>query len=355
MSIAARRQIEVGNAGPFRARWNNEINLTTRAYSDRGAIRGEPSPTLRLVLGMRKLSLLFLLGLTLELIDAVPTPAHNGRPTHHAEFASIFRMPDALPSAFGPSGAPNNRLFFASNIEKEGASPPEPVPAPVEELDFDEEFEAEFGRPADSKISDPLSGYNRFMTGVNDKFYFWVLKPAAVGYGHVVPRGLRIAISRFFDNLLFPVRFVNNLLQFKFKGAGVELARFGINSTLGLAGLEDPAQEFLALNPHREDFGQTLGYYGVGGGFHLVLPIFGPSNLRDTFGFAADTFLDPLCYVGSCYFGYWEAVLGVRSYKTLNYGSLHIGEYESIKKDAFDLYLFLRDAYEQTRAKAIEE
>ena len=88
---------------------------------------------------------------------------------------------------------------------------------------------------------------------------------------------------------------------------------------------------------------------------HFVIPILGPSNLRDGIGILADLYLDPICYLGLCYAGYWEASMGIRAYDILNYSSLHIGEYESIKKDAIDLYTFIRDAYEQNRRKQIEE
>jgi phospholipid-binding lipoprotein MlaA len=104
------------------------------------------------------------------------------------------------------------------------------------------------------------------------------------------------------------------------------------------------------LQPYPEDFGQTLGYYGVGSGFHIVLPLLGPSNLRDTIGLVADHFLDPISYVEDS-----EVRLVLRAYKQVNQTSLHIGEYESLKKDAVDLYPFLRDSYEQHRNKQIEE
>ena len=223
------------------------------------------------------------------------------------------------------------------------------------ETDFTDEFDEEFGAVGGSEIFDPLAWYNRLMTQVNDGFYFFILKPSALGYRYVVPEGIRLSVNRFFDNLLFPINFVNNVLQLKFSRAGIELARFGLNTTVGIAGFLDPAKHWWNLQPQREDFGQTLGFYGVGGGFHLVLPILGPSNLRDTLGLFGDSFLDPICYLGSCLAGYWEAALGVEIFKTGNDVSLHIGEYESLKKDAVDLYLFFRDTYEQKRKKEIRE
>lgn len=221
-------------------------------------------------------------------------------------------------------------------------------PAATGEEDFD--LEAEFAAESETEIFDPLSGYNRFMTQVNDRLYFWLLKPVAKGYGAVVPEGGRLGIGRFFKNLMMPVRFVNNLLQLKFKRAGTELTRFTLNTTAGVLGFGDPAKKWFALEAYPEDFGQTLGHYGVGGGFHIVLPVLGPSNLRDTVGLVPDYYLTPVGYLDE-----WEAELAVRSFDEVNHTSLHIGEYESLKKDAIDLYTFLRDAYEQSREKRVEE
>ncbi len=211
-------------------------------------------------------------------------------------------------------------------------------------------LEEEFTAGATEPVSDPLIGYNRLMTQVNDKIYFWLLKPVAQGYRAVVPEGARLAVGRFFRNLLMPVRFANNLLQLKPKRAGTELARFLVNTTVGVLGFGDPAANRFGLQAYPEDFGQTLGHYGVGSGFHLVLPLLGPSNLRDTLGLIPDYFLDPVSYIEET-----DVQLAVRAYDRVNYTSLHIGEYESLKKDAVDLYTFLRDGYEQRRNKQIEE
>ena len=218
-------------------------------------------------------------------------------------------------------------------------------PGDEEEFELEDEFEA-----AAEPLIDPLSGYNRVMTQVNDRLYFWLFKPVAQGYRAVVPEEARLAVGRFFRNLLMPVRFANNLLQLKPKRAGTELTRFVLNTTIGVLGFGDPAANRFDLQAYPEDFGQTLGYYGVGSGFHIVLPLLGPSNLRDTIGLVPDYFLDPVSYIEGS-----DARLAVRAYDRVNYTSLHIGEYESLKKDAVDLYTFLRDSYEQHRVKQIEE
>jgi len=160
-------------------------------------------------------------------------------------------------------------------------------------------------------------------------------------------------------NIKFPIRFTNNLLQGKIINASDELGRFIINSTVGVAGLFDPAYEYLHIGAHNEDFGQTLGFYGVGSGFHIVLPFLGPSNVRDLIGLTVDSYSSPLIYQNNL-----EKFripknnlesLGIYGVETINKTSLNLGAYESIKKDAMDLYPFLRDAYEQKRISDIKE
>ncbi|MFH2133386.1 MAG: MlaA family lipoprotein [bacterium] len=221
-----------------------------------------------------------------------------------------------------------------------------------EELD---EFEAEF-EAAKQEVSDPLEGYNRAMTTFNDRLYLWVLVPIASGYSAILPEAPRRGVRHFFHNLLYPLRFVNNLLQFKIKNAGEETLRFVTNTTIGILGFWDPAKEWFGLRPHDEDFGQTLGFYGVSAGPHIVLPFFGPSNLRDTFSMVPDNFLDPVGQakpIGQT--DSYVAEYGVRGFDAVNEASLRPGEYESLKKDAVDFYPFLRDSYEQMRNKQIKE
>ena len=237
----------------------------------------------------------------------------------------------------------------------------------VEDEEFDDGFEDEF-ESAEKEIFDPLSGYNTVMTQFNDGFYVYVLDPVARGYEWVMPDLAQRGVKNFFHNLLFPIRFVNNALQLKPINAGEELFRFIINSTVGIFGLWDPAKEWFDLEAHEEDFGQTLGYYGVGGGFHIVLPFLGPSNLRDMFSLYPDMQMDPVYYVENRpynlpkkegeYLGMSRQAVqqsNLLILKTVNQESLRIGQYENLKKDAIELYPFLRDVYEQNRAKLIEE
>ncbi|PLY07578.1 MAG: ABC transporter [Arcobacter sp.] len=220
----------------------------------------------------------------------------------------------------------------------------------------DEGFTEEFAEKPDD--FDPLEPYNRVMTSFNDYVYVNLLTPTAEAYSKVMPKEARIGISNFFHNITFPIRFVNNILQFKFSYALEELGRFSVNSTAGVLGFMDPAKEYLNLEKREEDFGQTLGYYGVGEGFHIVMPLLGPSNLRDRIGSFADGYIAPFSY----YSAFSDKItddffvtIGVSTFESINSTSLNLGQYESIKKDAIDLYPFLKDSYTQIRKKAIKE
>lgn len=198
-------------------------------------------------------------------------------------------------------------------------------------------------------IADPIEAVNRGLFWANDKLYFYLLKPVARGY-RVVPRPVRTSVGHAFSNLAFPVRFVNNLLQLKFRSATIEFDRFLINSTIGLAGLFDPASHIPELRPQVEDLGQTFGFYGIGHGCYLVLPLLGASSLRDGLGSVGDSLLDPLAYTGLTL----AERGGLRAGQTINWLSLDKETYEGIKQDAVDPYLFIRNAYVQRRQAQVE-
>lgn len=202
----------------------------------------------------------------------------------------------------------------------------------------------------DTHVADPLESFNRGMFWVNDKLYFYALKPVARGYGKIVPKTARRCAADFFDNIQFPLRLVNNLLQLKWRGAGVETKRFVVNSTAGVLGLFDPAENKWNWYASDEDFGQTFAHYGVGPGFALYLPLFGPGNLRDAMGKIPAYFIDPVTYVDP-----WYARQGIKVFDTVNYTSLSIGRYEGMKKQSVDPYQFIQDAYQQNRLKKIRE
>jgi len=227
----------------------------------------------------------------------------------------------------------------------------EAAPAPESPPQADAALEEVMPEEADEAvtIADPIEPWNRFMFHFNDKLYFWGLKPLARGYNAVVPEPVRVSVRNFFRNVAMPVRFVNCLLQGKLKGAGIELSRFGINSVIGLAGFFDVAKSRFELSARNEDFGQTLGFYGMDGLMYVVWPFLGPSTVRDTIGFAGDSFLNPLNYIEP-----FEAEIAVKSYERVNSLSLELGNYEEMKKAALEPYIAIRDAFIQYRNEQIK-
>jgi phospholipid-binding lipoprotein MlaA len=199
-------------------------------------------------------------------------------------------------------------------------------------------------------ISDPIEPFNRAMFHFNDKFYFWALKPVSQGYGMIVPEFARISVQNFFYNLRFPMRFASYLLQADLKSSAQELGRFTINTIWGVGGLFDPASDKKLNLPKKDIYlGQTLGAYGIGHGFYIVWPIVGSSSARDSVELVGDYYLYPVSYIQP-----WTTWLSVRGYEVVNYTSLSIGDYESLKGAAIDPYEAARDAYVQYRSKQRE-
>lgn len=200
---------------------------------------------------------------------------------------------------------------------------------------------------------DPLEGYNRAVYKFNDVTDKAIFKPAATVYTKVAPSPIRKGISNFFSNLGTIKTILNDLLQFKFAQAFQDSGRFIINSTFGIAGLIDVAS-MDGIPKHEEDFGQTLGYWGVPSGPYLVMPFIGPSSPRDLLGFTVDTVTtDPATYIHNkgniresnqyrmTYF------LSLRS-ELLNAGDL-------IDQASLDPYAFMRDAYMQRREALVHD
>ncbi|SDE07632.1 MlaA family lipoprotein [Desulfuromonas thiophila] len=205
------------------------------------------------------------------------------------------------------------------------------------------------GELDDAILADPLEPVNRALFWFNDKSYFYLIKPVARGF-RLVPEPLRSGVDRMFDNLKAPLRAVSCLLQWRWRQTGVELTRLLVNSTCGLAGFYDPALNWWDLRKQDEDFGQVLGHYGVSGGCYLVLPLLGPSTLRDGLALLPQSYADPL---------YWmlhrDGLLGCRAGALVNSLSLDADTYESLVREQIDPYLFLRDAYLQRRAAQVRD
>ncbi len=217
----------------------------------------------------------------------------------------------------------------------------------------DEEYddEDEYADEDVELIPDPWIPMNTGFYHFNDKLYFWLLKPVSRGYGFIIPEELRVAIRNVFYNIRFPVRFINCLLQGKIRKSGGELGQFCLNTTVGFLGLANVAANYPALQPSKEDLGQTFAVWGFDNGAYLTIPFFGPSSLRDGLGRVGDTFLDPLWWLIDDIL----ITLAIRAGETVNDVSLRIGEYEALKEAALDPYVMIRNAYVQNRNKLIAE
>ena len=194
---------------------------------------------------------------------------------------------------------------------------------------------------------DPLEIFNRFMFAINDTVDIFILKPIAVTYEFWVPQGVRNSVRNFLRNLRTPVILANDLFQGEMHRAEATVARFFINTTVGLAGLFDIAGDS-GWDYHNEDFGQTLAVHGAGEGFYLVLPLIGPSSARDGAGFVVDHFLDPLTYLAPM-----ETGLGRAGLTAVDFRSRNLELIEDLKRDSIDYYARIRSLYRQRRAHEI--
>lgn len=203
----------------------------------------------------------------------------------------------------------------------------------------------------DVVADDPWEGLNRTLYSVHDVIDRAVLSPVAHGYRAVTPKPVREGLLNFLRNLRGPVIFTNDMLQGEFGRAGVTAARFGVNSTLGFAGLLDPASD-LGMERHSEDFGQTLGAWGVDPGPYIFVPVLGPTTLRDGAGRLVDVALDPLSWTQ------FDNVADVRFARTmvtgLAVGEVALDEVENVRENALDPYISVRTSYDLLRRSAIQ-
>lgn len=207
-------------------------------------------------------------------------------------------------------------------------------------------------------IADPIEPVNRGIFWVNHQFYRYILKPVSRTYDTILPKPVRTGVYNVFDNLEYPVRFVNDLLQWKLQRAGKETGKFVVNSTAGIAGImkvSDRIPELTDVPP--EDTGQTFAQWGIGHGPYIVLPLIGPKSLRETVGFAGDVALSPVTWftfgviggVGSA------TALSVSSPNTARSMNGRMSAYDAVTKDAVDPYLAARSAYVQSRKQAVSK
>jgi phospholipid-binding lipoprotein MlaA len=244
-----------------------------------------------------------------------------------------------------------------------------PSPSPAQ-AHADEPFDpfAKTGE-ATGEEYDPWEPMNSNIFEFNLKLDRYVLKPVAKGYNFIMPDLAQVGVSNFFYNVRFVPRFLNNIFQGKMKGAGIELGRFVINSTVGIAGFIDVAKKIDLVTPE-EDLGQTLGFYGVRPGPYLVLPFLPPFTVRDFVGFVGDVFLNPINWLVLPIIeveGVPSAIdhedrmttsiiqTGSRVGEVINDRSRNLEKFQGVEEATLDLYTAVRNAYLQKRSQAIAE
>ena len=205
--------------------------------------------------------------------------------------------------------------------------------------------------PGEDFEDDPWEGFNEKMFTFNrevlDRF---LLKPIATGRDFIFPDMVQRGFRNMFDNIDVVRRVVNNSLQLKFTGAATELARFTINSTIGLVGFFDVAKDGFGIEQRDEDTGQTFGVWGAGPGPYLVLPFLPPATVRDSIGYLFDGAMFPPSY----FIPWWGTIAGTFT-ETVNERSLNLDRFERVAESTVDLYGAVRNAYLQRRAAAIKQ
>ena len=203
------------------------------------------------------------------------------------------------------------------------------------------------------EANDPIEPVNRWIFSLNQVLDKLILRPVTVVY-RFIPETPRQGVTNFLRNIDSPVIFANDVFQGKFGRAGTTAGRFITNSTVGIGGLFDVAAGF-GLERHSEDFGQTLGYYGVPAGPYLVLPLLGPAPPRDALGRVVDYFLDPITYIGSNSED-WEWVPTARfALEAIDFRARNFDQIDEIERTSIDLYATVRSAYRQSRNDGIRD
>ncbi|MDH3687417.1 MAG: VacJ family lipoprotein, partial [Myxococcales bacterium] len=291
----------------------------------------------------------------IALFAAVPAAALEGVPLSDAragadrpEEGSSVHETDR-PQAAEELAEPEPARDGVPSPDGEAAATPRATGAHEELTDWEDPewlFEEEYEDPANS---DPLEPGNRAMFGLNEFVYRWVMNPVTDVYSFVVPRPVRRSVIRFFDNLGEPANLVNELLQLNPRRAGKTSARFLMNSTVGVVGLFDPASGW-GFESNRTGFGETLGAYGVGSGWYLVVPVLGPSTVRDLFGDAVDSMLRPHVYLMGTY-----SVLLVATGGGLSRYDHNRAQLDVLRTSSVDFYAAMRSAYLLQRRSDVRE
>ena len=246
------------------------------------------------------------------------------------------------------------------------ADPPAVDPYSDEAVEEDDPFADDAGNGSDLEEDDPFADeekevanmpdpferwYNRPVYAFNDHFYEYFMRPVAQTYKDIMAENFRIMIRNLYNVITFPIRLVSSLLQFKLEKSGRVISRVVINCTLGFLCMVDVADGEFGIKPVDEDFGQVLGYYGIPSGPYLVIPLLGPSSLRDGVGRAVDALLNPLFWLVPDF----ATGAGITSEQMVNETSFYIEDIKALKESAIDPYVSLRNFYNQRREILVDE
>jgi phospholipid-binding lipoprotein MlaA len=210
------------------------------------------------------------------------------------------------------------------------------------------------------RTNDPWQRLNRSTFRFNDELNTYVSRPVAHRYAAVVPLRVRTGVANFFTNLNYPVRFINCVLQGKITRSAQETGKFVVNSTAGVGGLIRVSDHIASLaDVPAEDFGQTLGVWGISSGPYVVIPVLGPSDCRDLVGFAGDFAMNPLNWqtFGIIHYGFLSTPVGIALSTTRYVNGLPqaVESYDQLKSEAVDPYVAMRDAYLSYRAAQVKK
>jgi phospholipid-binding lipoprotein MlaA len=208
---------------------------------------------------------------------------------------------------------------------------------------------AEPSATAEQEKIDPWEGGNRKVFSFNEAIDIHAIEPVARGWNKIMPAQVQESLTNFYSNLRYPVVFLNDLFQGKPGAAALETGRFLVNTTLGFGGFFDPATTW-GLPRHEQDFGLTLGHWGLDSGRYLMIPLLGPSSVRDLTGEIVDIPFDVVSIVAS-----WYITLPARAVQVINTRSAFLDIVDENRRAAFDYYVFLRDAYLHHRESELTE
>lgn len=228
-------------------------------------------------------------------------------------------------------------------------APPAPAPAATGDGKATAATDDEVDEYAVATVADPIEPVNRGTFWFNHQLYTYVVRPISTVYKRGVPKPVRRGLDNAFENVKFPIRMVNDLLQGQFVRAGQETGKFVVNTVGGVGGIMRVSDRIPALaNVPAADTGQTLAKWGLGHGAYIVLPVLGPSSVRDTVGLAGDYALNPISWISFIWGGYaWT--IAIPTTNTVRATPAQLEAYDAATKDALDRYLAARTAYIQYR------